>query len=511
MIKNEKASILIVDDNPGKRLALISVLEGLEQNLVSAESGRDALRLLLTHEYAVILLDVQMPEMNGFETAALIRSRKQSEYTPIIFVTAYTRAETDMLQGYSLGAVDYIFTPIIPEILRAKVSVFVDLYQKTQAIKQHEQQLRELATREHEKRMAETTERLEIETQRNRFFTLSVELLAIAGFDSYFKQLNPTWEKTLGYSAQELRDRSLLDFIHPDDRAGANAEWQKQISGAATGFFENRCQCKDGSYRWLSWSTAAFSEEGLIYIFARDITQRKFFEQALQDKNIELEATNKELESFSHSVSHDLRAPLRHIEGFSRILVQDYGACLDDQGKEYLGWVRDSTERMWQLIEDILELSRVTRADMRREKTDLARTAREVVAEFERGEPERKVTFETAAEVSAVCDPRLVRIVLENLLGNAWKFTGKCSQAHIEFGIVQVDGKPTYFVRDNGAGFNMAYAQRLFGAFQRLHSDKEFPGTGIGLATVQRIVHRHGGRIWAEAEIGKGATFYFTV
>ena len=511
MIKNEKASILIVDDNPGKRLALISVLEGLDQNLVSAESGRDALRLLLSHEYAVILLDVQMPDMNGFETAALIRSRNQSKYTPIIFVTAYTRAETDMLQGYSLGAVDYIFTPIIPEILRAKVCVFVDLYQKTQAIKQHEQQLREIEAGEHEKRMAETTERLEIETQRNRFFTLSVELLAIAGFDSYFKQLNPTWEKTLGYSAQELRDKSLLDLIHPDDRATADAEWQKQTTGAATGFFETRCQCKDGSYRWLSWSTAAFSEEGLIYIFARDITQRKFFEQALQDKNIELEATNKELEAFSHSVSHDLRAPLRHIEGFSRILVQDYRDCLDDQGKEYLRWVRDSTERMAQLIEDILELSRVTRSDMRREKTDLARIAQEVIEGLEKGESGRNVVFETPAEVSAVCDPRLVRIVLENLLSNAWKFTGKRADPRIEFGAREIEGKRIYYVRDNGAGFDMAYAQRLFGAFQRLHSDKEFPGTGIGLATVQRIVHRHGGRIWAEAEIEKGATFYFTV
>ena len=191
--------------------------------------------------------------------------------------------------------------------------------------------------------------------------------------------------------------------------------------------------------------------------------------------------------------------------------MEDYGVCLDDQGKEYLRWVRDSTERMAQLIEDILELSRVTRADMRREKTDLARIAQEVIEELEKGESERNVVFKTAAEVNAVCDPRLVRIVLENLLSNAWKFTAKNADPRIEFGARELEGKRAYYVRDNGAGFDMAYAQRLFGAFQRLHSDKEFPGTGIGLATVQRIVHRHGGRIWAEAEIGKGATFYFTV
>jgi light-regulated signal transduction histidine kinase (bacteriophytochrome) len=224
-----------------------------------------------------------------------------------------------------------------------------------------------------------------------------------------------------------------------------------------------------------------------------------------------LEAANKELEAFSYSVSHDLRAPLRAIDGFSKILLEDYHDRLDAAGKDCLERVRAATLRMAQLIDDMLELSRVTRTEMRREKVDLNKIAKDVVEDLRASDPQRDVAFVVREGLEADGDPRLLRVVLGNLLGNAWKFTSKLNHATIEFGAIQLDGRPAYFVRDNGAGFDMAYAGKLFGIFQRLHAMAEFPGTGIGLATVQRIVHRHGGRVWAEGEVGKGATFYFTL
>jgi light-regulated signal transduction histidine kinase (bacteriophytochrome) len=234
-------------------------------------------------------------------------------------------------------------------------------------------------------------------------------------------------------------------------------------------------------------------------------------EQRVQDRTIQLEAVNKELEAFSYSVSHDLRAPLRGIDGFSKILLEHYTPVLDAQGQLYLQRVRAATQRMAQLIDDLLNLSRITRSQMRIEAVDLSALACTLAAEFQQAEPERAVTFVIADNVWGQGDRQLLRIVLENLLGNAWKFTSKQPAATIEFGRLVRADLPIYYVRDTGAGFDMQYAGKLFGAFQRLHGMTEFPGTGIGLATVQRILHRHGGTIWAEGAVDQGATFYFTL
>ncbi len=231
----------------------------------------------------------------------------------------------------------------------------------------------------------------------------------------------------------------------------------------------------------------------------------------LQRRDIELAAVNEELEAFNYSVSHDLRAPLRSIDGFSQALLEDYGDNLDEQGKDYLGRTRAASQRMGILIDDLLNLSRVTRGDIRREEVDLSAIARLVASELQQDDSGRQVTFEVAEGAVTMGDPHLLRTVLDNLIGNAWKFTGNHPIAKIEFGVTEKDGRPAYFVRDDGAGFDMAYAANLFGAFQRLHAMTEFSGTGIGLATVQRIIHRHGGRVWAEAEVEQGATFYFTL
>jgi signal transduction histidine kinase len=223
----------------------------------------------------------------------------------------------------------------------------------------------------------------------------------------------------------------------------------------------------------------------------------------------ELEFKNEELECFSSSVAHDLRAPLRTIYSFGEILLEDYGEQLDDDGKQYLNYVRESAQQMTNLVDDLLELSRVTRGDLRREPIDLSGIARAVGVRLTQRFPERQVDFVVADRLPADADGRLLAIVLENLIGNAWKFSSKQTRARIEVGFA--DDACSYFVRDNGAGFDMAHAAKLFAMFQRLHSTAEFEGTGIGLATVQRIIRRHGGRIWAESAVGRGATFFFTL
>lgn len=250
---------------------------------------------------------------------------------------------------------------------------------------------------------------------------------------------------------------------------------------------------------------------GVSWMLVRSRVLAERAREDLEDANRELEGTNRELEAFSYSVSHDLRAPLRTIDGFSQILQEDYEDRLDADGVDYLGRVRAASKHMAGLIDDLLDLSRVGRRPLRRESVDLGDLASGIVEDLRMSEPGRKVEFVAEENVAAWADVGLLKVALENLLGNAWKFTSREPEARIEFGVGEEGGRPFYYVRDNGAGFDQAYSDKLFGAFQRLHAQDEFEGTGIGLATVARIVHRHGGRVWAEGRVGEGATFYFTL
>jgi len=234
-------------------------------------------------------------------------------------------------------------------------------------------------------------------------------------------------------------------------------------------------------------------------------------EERVRERTAQYEAANRELESFAYSVSHDLRAPLRAMDGFSGALLEEYQEQLDDQAHHYLRRIREASQRMGQLIEDLLNLSRVTRREMNRRPVDLSQMAREIAAELHSQHPSRRVECEVMPDLMVEADPNLMKIALENLLSNAFKFTAQREEARIEVGVVEKDGEKVYYVRDNGVGFDMTYAGKLFTPFQRLHSLQDFPGTGVGLATVQRIIRRHGGRIWPEAERGVGATFYFTL
>ena len=368
-----KVDILLVDDDATKRFALTAILAPLGQNVVEAASGPDALRQLLKQDFAVILLDVRMPGMDGFEAAQLIRQRPRSELTPIIFVTALDRAETDMGRGYDLGAVDFVFAPVVPAILRAKVSVFVELYKAQQELRRYRTQL----------------------------------------------------------------------------------------------------------------------------------------ERLVQERTTALTAINRELEAFSYSVSHDLRAPLLSFDSLNQSLLKDYGDSLDPRAKDYLQRMRRASERMTSVFDGLQTLFRLTSGEIHRETTDISAMAADIVAEMRAADPERKVDVGIAEGLTVFGDPRLLRILMTNLISNAWKFTSKEAAGRVEIGAEIVDADTRLFVRDNGVGFDMIYAHKLFGAFQRLHSQSEFPGGGIGLATVRRIVNRHGGRAWAEGVVGEGATFYF--
>jgi len=260
-------------------------------------------------------------------------------------------------------------------------------------------------------------------------------------------------------------------------------------------------------------SSPLLTEEGLLVTSAvRDISERKRAEQRIEERTRQLAALNRELEAFSYSVSHDLRAPLRSIEGFAKILLRDYtGKQLDNMASEHLQRMRAAAGRMGQLIEDLLELSQVSRAELSLDLVDLSRIATDTIQDLRNRDPDRHVEVAIEPGMIAKGDSRLLAVVLNNLLGNAWKFTSKSPMALIEFKKEEIDGRDTFCIRDDGAGFDSAFADKLFAPFQRLHRVSEFEGTGVGLAIVQRVIQRHNGRIWADSEIGQGATFRFTL
>lgn len=336
------------------------------------------------------------------------------------------------------------------------------------------------------------------------------------GFISFFNGFS---EKVFGYKRAEVMGKPFVGTIvpHVDSYGTANSTIIEQILADPQKFNEVQSEgiCKDGRKVFFAWSAITVpgeNEQGIeIILDGNDITIAKQAQEELKRRSEELAASNKELESFSYSISHDLRAPLRAIKGLSSILVEDCAASLDCQSQDLLHRIERGVDKMGGLIDDMLNLAKISRAEINVQEIDLSALAASVVDELRVAEPERKVTVVIARDLKAIGDKRLMNIALSNLIGNAWKYSGKTANARVEFGELERGGQKIYYVRDNGVGFDMKHAQKLFAPFQRLHTDRDFPGTGIGLAIVGKVIRRHGGRIWGESEVGKGATFYFTI
>ncbi len=380
-----KVNILMVDDEPANLEALEAILEPLGQTLYRANSGTEALRCVLDRDYAVILLDVQMPDLSGIETAALIRERERSRTTPIIFLTGVVKTSEMIFKGYSAGAVDYLMKPVVSGILRAKVEVFVEL-------------------------------------------------------------------------------------------ASARLKLQEEVSERAR--------------------------------IAGEIAK---LNMVLEQRNEDLLAANEDLEAFGHSVSHDLRMPLRHIHAYISMLEESMSSKLGAEEQRQFNVIRDAARRMGQLIDDLLAFSRIGRTELKAARVNNETLVQQVIAEMQTDLKNRRIVWTIDSLPTVQGDVNLLRQVWANLLANAVKYTRPRDEARIRISGVTQDSEAIFSVADNGVGFDPAYADRLFGVFQRLHSDKQFEGTGVGLANVRRIIQRHAGRIWAEAKPDEGATFHFSL
>lgn len=367
--------------------------------------------------------------------------------------------------------------------------------------------------------------------QNDQRFRATFEQAAVGvahvDLEGRFLVVNQRYADIVGRTREELMGCTFQQITHPEDLSTDLGHLGRLLKGAiATYSMEKRYVRKDASLVWVNLTVSLVRDDAFapMYFIAvvEDISLRKrtqaqvlelnaSLEQRVADRTAELQAANKDMEAFSYSVSHDLRAPLRGMNGFSEALLEDYAGQLDARGQDYLGRIGRAAQNMGKLIDDLLALSRVTRSEMTFDAVDLGALARKVIAELQPLQAGRAVEWEIGDPLRGRGDARLLGLVLVNLLANALKFTGEREHARIEFGERAEGAERVFFVRDNGAGFDMAHAGRLFGAFQRLHSVQEFPGTGIGLATVQRIIRRHGGRVWAEGQPGKGATFFFTL
>jgi PAS domain S-box-containing protein len=371
-----------------------------------------------------------------------------------------------------------------------------------------EQQVRAL-TASLEQRVEQRTRELEISENRYRTLAETAPQIVWSGtVEQGCVYVNKAWSKLTGDPESRALGAGWTAYIHPDDRERFVRLWREAESRRTSFSIDCRQRTAHGEYRHLICEAApVFAADGAIELWVginTDVTQLRQAQDALMQ-------ANSELESFSYSVSHDLRAPLQTIEGFSHILLSDFSQDLDGDARDYLAKIQASSKHMARLIDDLLKLARLSRSEFQFIESDLSAICNGIVAELREAEPERRITIRVDPGMTVVGDPRLLRIAMSNLISNAWKFTRRCEVANIEIGKLAHVESEVYFVRDNGVGFDMRYANNLFGVFRRLHSVKEFPGTGIGLATVQRIIARHQGKIWAEATRDRGATFFFTI
>jgi PAS domain S-box-containing protein len=486
-----KAVILIVDDKPANLLALESVLISEERVVVTAASGEEALKIILKNEIDLIILDVQMPEMDGFEVAQVLKSNKRTRNIPIIFATAVSKEKKWMMKGYDEGAIDYLFKPLDPDIVKAKVDVLLKVQLQKKELEEKNRSLERNA--------------LLINNSADIIGIIDAATLTI-------EEVNNAFGDLLGYTPAETRGAHLSSFL--DKEGQALMEQTSKLPGERL-TFDTRVYTKDKTMKWLQWKIVV--KEGRWFVNARDITEIKAADKQIRQLNdelhanvMQLEATNKELESFSYSISHDLRAPLRALNGYSKMIEDEYLTVLDGEGVRLLGNIRSNARKMGVLIDDLLAFSRIGRKELQKSVIDMKKMVESIVMDLGKT-AEHHATITIGKLHHADGDYSLLQQVWINLISNAIKYSAKREKPVIEIASVDSATEVTFSVKDNGSGFDMKYADKLFGVFQRLHNPAEFEGTGVGLAIVHRIIIKHGGTIGADARVNDGATFYFTL
>lgn len=609
----KRVNILIVDDKKANIFAIEQMLASPGRNFLSATSGKEALKLVLNEDISLIILDVQMPEMDGFEVAQIIKSNNRTRDIPVIFASAEKRERSFMMKGFEEGAIDYLYKPLDKEITEAKVSVLLKLHLQKKELQEKNKALERYAL----------------------LINNSADIICIINPRTLkFEEVNDAVETLLGYSVAEVRETSLLFYLPAEARPTVQ-QLSKEVKDNLS--FETQLYSKQRAIRWFHWNI--INRNGLWFANARDITTAREVEeiknylaavvkqsheaiylhdpegriiswnqgaekiygfgeqealnmkiwnivpehlmgeaqdvvksilkgreiQSLETKRItrsgkmidvsfsasvitdsannlksvaitenditdqkkaraeirqlnaelknnvtQLESTNRELESFSYSVSHDLRAPLRAINGYASIIREEFGGQLDPELLRLLTVIGNNAKKMGVLIDDLLAFSKLGRKEVIRTTISVSAMVKQIIDDLKENASPR-VSWKVHALPDMQGDYTLIYQCFVNLIGNALKYSSKKATPRIEVGATVSPEDITYFVKDNGAGFNMEYAHRLFSVFQRLHTDEEFEGTGIGLAIAQRVIAKHGGHIRAEGEIGKGASFYFTI
>ena len=531
--------ILIVDDSSDGRRILRYLVEQHGHQVIEAKNGQEGLVMAESHHPDLIISDVLMPVMDGFQFLRNLKKEASFRAIPFIFYSATYAEEQDVQLGLSLGADRYIIKPKDPEEIwhevervmekpRAEKAIPADLiggenahlerYSHVVALKL-EEKVRQLEETQKERERAEAA----LRESEKKFITIFKAVPALLGIsvltDGRLVEVNETFLRAVGYERDEVIGRSTIElglWADPGERATIVRTLQEQrfIRDREVRFRDRSGNIFIGL---LSAEIIEFGGEQHMLTMVKDITVRKLMEEEIERLNTrlaaraaELEEANRELETFGYTVAHDLRKPLTVINGYCQTIKE---ICADQLGEECAGYLQEAyqgTLRMNRLIDALLNFS-LGRREPLREVVDMSAIAREAAAELRQSEPERRVVFRIADGVVANGDPNLLQVVIGNLFGNAWKFTGIREEAFIEFGSTEIRGKQTIFVRDNGIGFDMSDAARIFAPFERIKTAGDVGGIGIGLATVQRIVKRHGGKVWAEGEPGKGAAFYFTL
>jgi len=526
VLSPKKVKILLVDDTPENLVALEAALESLGEDLVLAHSGKEALRHLLEDDYGAILLDVKMPDMDGFETAELIRSRPKSRNTPILFLTGY-KNEEHLFRGYNLGAVDFLFKPIVPEVLRSKVAVFVELSRKAELLEQQAAVLREQA------RVLQRAEQ-----QFRSLLEAAPDAMVICDATGQIVLVNSCAESLFGYTREEMLGehiRKLVPAWAIDQDFWLGEGLSSGSLQRASAPMELDGVRRDGAIFPLEISRSPLQVEGelLVTTAIRDITVRKRIEQEravaeeqirnlnahleqlnahleerVQERTEALMRSNDELAQFAYVASHDLQEPLRTVSLYTQLLADRYGKSLDSTGRTFIDFIVDNSLRMEQLIRDLLEYSSVDAATR-----ELAPTSCDAALDFAIRNLELGIA-ETGACIDREALPmvrgeltQFVRL-FQNLIGNSIKYRHPDRPPHIQVKATRHGRDWVFSVRDNGAGIESEYAERVFGIFKRLHG-REKPGTGMGLAICRKIVSHMGGRIWVESVPGEGSNFLF--